>query len=377
MPSFIAPRSLLAVTATCLSSPTFADGYKISDGDKYIKLGARIQLQYKMDDDGANTTDDIFFRRLRARIEGSAHKNWKGKMEWEIGKAKADNELSVKESWMQYSDSKTFKMRIGNSSFPFSREFMTPFAKQQMVERTFVGDLNYGTPDKNTGLHFYGNNNDKSITWRASTVIALMEPNDKKLRFGTPVNKPANYNEGFMIGGRVDYHPLGYLPFSQGDFSGKTRATIGVAAYSWRNDNDSLVNDATVGADIDSVTAFEISGAYRGAGMSVDWQFNRFEAETVQAGVNDGLYRNSQTTLTNAAIEGGYMLNNKLELVAAVQVQDADGYATQWKRTSVGANWFINNIDTKIALTWRQGKNLDGVANKDKDELFLQAQFRI
>ena len=368
---------LVAGVLLCTTTNSLADGYKISDGDKYIALGARIQLQYKMDDDATGTTDDIFFRRLRARIEGSAHKNWKGKAEWEIGKAKGDNELSVKESWLQYSDSKTFKMRIGNSSFPFSREFLTPFAKQQMVERTFVGDLNYGTPDKNTGLHFYGNNADKSLTWRAASVIALVEPNDNKLRFGTPVNKPGNYNEGFMIGGRVDYHPLGFLPFSQGDFSGKPRATIGVAAYSWRNDNDNLVNDPSIGADIDAVTAFEISGGYRGAGFSIDWQYNSFDAKTVQAGVNAGLYRNGRTTLTNAALEGGYMLNNQFELVAAVQVQDADGYSMQWKRTSVGANWFINHIDTKIALSWRQGRNLNGQANNDRNELFLQAQFLI
>ncbi len=353
-----------------------ADGYKISDGDKFIKLGARIQLQYKRDDSAAGTTDDIFFRRLRARIEGSAHPNWVGKMEWEMGKAKGNNEVSVKESWMQYSGSKQFKLRIGNSSFPFSREFLTPFAKQQMVERTFVGDLNYGTPDKNTGLHLYGSSADKHISWRASTVIALVQPNDKKLRFGTPVNKPSNYNEGFMIGGRVDYHPYGYLPFSQGDFSGKFKATIGIGAYSWRNDGDQLVNDATVGADVDSVNAIEISGGYRGGNISVDWQFNRFDVETVQ-NISSGLYLNGKTTLRNAAIEGGYMFDKRYELVAAFQQQDADGYATPWQRRSIGINWFINHIDTKVALSWRQGKHLDGIVNNDKDELFLQAQFRI
>ena len=370
---WLAPAVLLV-----FSSAAIADGYKISDGDKFIKIGARIQLQYKIDDTaGGSKTDDIFFRRLRARIEGSAHKNWMGKAEWEIGKASGDNELSVKESWMQYSASKNYKLRIGNSSFPFSREFMTAFAKQQLVERTFVGDLNYGTPDKNTGVHVYGNNADKSITWRASTVIALMAPNDKKLRFGTPVNKPSKFNEGFMVGGRVDYHPFGYLPFSQGDFSGKTKATIGIAAYTWSNDDDKMVNDPTVGADIDSVTAFEISGGFRSSGFSVDLQYNSFDAETVQAGLTNGIYTNSKTTLTNTAVEGGYMIDNTVELVAGYQVQDADGYASQWKRTSVGANWFINGLDTKIALSWRTGNNLDGVLNNDKDEIFLQAQFLI
>lgn len=377
LPFRLRPARHWLTTATLVfCSSAIADGYKISDGDKFIKLGARIQLQYKMDDDGNATTDDIFFRRLRARIEGSAHKNWAGKMEWELGKAKGDNELSLKENWLQYRSAGGIKIRIGNSSFPFSREFMTPFSNQQLVERSFVGDLNYGTPDKNTGVHFYGNNADKSLSWRASGVIALVQPNDNKLRFGTPVNKPGNYNEGFMIGGRIDYHPLGYLPFSQGDFSGKHRATIGIAAYRWNNDGDSIVNDSNIGLDIDSVTAFEISGAWHGNGISVDWQRNRFEAEAVQA-TTSGLYVNGRTTLRNSAIEAGYMIDNTVELILGLQQQNADGYAEKWQRSSIGINWFINHLDTKIALTLRKGQNLDGVLNNDRDELFLQAQFRI
>ena len=59
------------------------------------------------------------------------------------------------------------------------------------------------------------------------------------------------------------------------------------------------------------------------------------------------------TTLANAAIEGGYMINNSIEIVAAYQTQDTDGYATSWDRTSVGANWFINKHDTKVQLSYR------------------------
>ena len=84
---------------------------------------------------------------------------------------------------------------------------------------------------------------------------------------------------------------------------------------------------------------------------------------------------NGKTTLTNAAIEGGYMFGDTIELVAGYQTQDADGYATSWNRTSVGANWFINKHDTKVQLTYRMGESLDGVENNDEDEVFLQTQF--
>jgi hypothetical protein len=46
-----------------------------------------------------------------------------------------------------------------------------------------------------------------------------------------------------------------------------------------------------------------------------------------------------------------------------------------WDRTSVGVNWFINKHDTKVQLAYRMGENLNGVANDDEDEVFLQTQF--
>ena len=364
----------LSIVTMLLPLSAFAGGYKFSDGDKFLEVGARIQLQYKVDDPAAGTrTDDIFFRRLRVRVAGSVHKDWKGQVEWDMGKASGDNEVSVKETWMQYSGWTNMTLKIGNSSFPFSREFMTPYTKQQLVERTFVGDLNYGTPDKNVGLHLRGQNGDKKITYRASASIGSVESDSAKLRFNTPVNDLTGYTDGYMIGGRVDYHPLGFVKFMQGDFSGKTRFTIGAAAYAWNNDGDIVTT--TPAEDVDSITALEISGAFRSHGFSIDAQYNNFDSELVDAAQTGGLYRNGKTTLNNAAIEGGYMFDNKIELVAGYQSQDADNYATSWNRTSVGANWFIKGNDIKVQLTYRMGENLDGVSGKDKDEIFLQTQF--
>ena len=199
----------------------------------------------------------------------------------------------------------------------------------------------------------------------------------KKLDFDTPVNRNEDFNDGFMIGGRIDFHPFGKLKFAQGDFAGKTKATIGVAAYQWDNDSDNntYLPTATTKADVDSVTGLEISGAFRTAGFSIDAQYNSFDADTVENRFNGGLYKNGSTTLTNAAVEGGYMINNTIEIVAAYQTQDADGYATSWDRTSAGVNWFINKHDTKVQLSYRMGENLNGVEDANEDEVFLQTQF--
>jgi hypothetical protein len=176
-----------------------------------------------------------------------------------------------------------------------------------------------------------------------------------------------------MIGGRIDWHPLGYLKMAQGDFERKTLATVGVATYSWSNDDD---NNVSPGQDVDSVNGYEISGAFRKAGFSFDGEYNLFDAETIDPTVNTGIYQNGKTDLKNWALEGGYMIiPSTLEIVAGYQVQDADGYAKKWNRTSLGLNYFIKKHDIKIQGTYRMGENVDGVNGADLDELFIQAQF--
>ena len=376
----VTPQILKLAVVTALATPlsAYAGGVTYKDGEKYLKVGGRIQLQYhQVKPDGGDTRDEIFFRRLRPYIEGSTHKDWKAKIQWDMGKAEGENEIAVKDAYFQYKGLKNTKLTIGNANFPFSREFLTSSKYQQLVERTFVGDHNYGTPDRNVGVHLTGNSESKKVTWGASATFASIDPDAKKLDFDTPINTNEDFNEGIMIGGRVDFHPFGKLKFAQGDFSGKTKATIGVAAYQWDNDGDNNTHTpgATSKADVDAVTGLELSGALRTAGFSVDAQYNAFDAETVESSFSGGLYKNGSTTLTNAAVEGGYMIDNTVEIVAAYQTQDADGYATAWNRTSVGANWFINKHDTKVQLTYRMGENLNGVENNDEDEVFLQTQF--
>ncbi len=358
-----------------------AAGVKYEDGEKYLKIGGRIQLQYhQVNPENGATEDELFFRRFRPYIEGSLHKDWKGKFQWDMGKS----DLSVKDAYMQYKGFDNMKVTVGNANFPFSREFLTSSKNQQFVERTFVGDHNYGTPDRNAGLHLSGNTEEKHVTWAVSVAQATVDPDNKKLDFDTPVNNDADdWGEGWMYGGRVDFHPLGFLKMSQGDFSGDQKLTIGVAAFAWENDEDNLgedpagaANDPAKKADVDSVTGVEISAAYRGAGFSIDAEFNSFEADLITAGITSGLYEDSETTLENWSVEGGYLvIGDTLELVAGAQAQDADNYAETWERTSVGINWFLHQHDIKYQLTFRKNENMNGVDGADADEVFLQGQY--
>ncbi len=369
----IALSVLAALAAGSITAPAMAGGVTYKDGDKYIKIGARIQMQYhQADPDGGDTTSELFFRRLRPYIEGSLHKNWKGKIQWDMGKAEGTNELSVKDAYFAYKGIKNFSVIIGNYSFPFSREFLTSSKYQQFVERTFTGDHNYGTPDRQMGVHLKGKAMGKKLTWGLSLARGAVDPSDSKLDLDTVANKNSDFNEGFMIGGRVDFHPLGYMKMSQGDFKRDNKFTIGVAAYNWANNKE--INPAGA-EDVKDIMAYEISAAYRGMGLSIDAEYNSFDANMLDDTYTGGLYTNGDTTLTNYMLKGGYMFGQDVEVVLGYQSQDADGYATAWNRTSVGVNWFVHKHDIKFQLTYRMGQNLKGVQDKDENETFMQAQY--
>ncbi len=368
--------------------PALASGITVyHDGDKYVKIGGRIQLQYHFQNMQTATTDPrgkdkIFFRRLRPFIEGTVVKNWKGKFQWDMGEAK---KVSIKDAFVGYSGPHDIHIEFGNAYFRFSQEDLTSSKKQQLVERTFVGDHHYGSPERNVGVHMTGAFLNKKFTYGASLAFADIAPNATKLDFDTPVNKKSTFNQGYMAGVRASFHPFGYLPMSQGDLAkGPLKAVVNVAAYGWQNDDDNNTftnasgKDTSGGKkfDVDNAEGIEVSGAVRFKGISVDAEYNRFRAETVDNRVTGGIYRDGATTLENFAIEGGYMvLANRLEIVAGFQRQDASNYAKKWRRSSVGLNYFVKGNHIKGQVTYRIGENLDGVDGNDNNEVFVQTQY--
>ncbi len=375
--------SLALFGAPVIAGASGITAYK--DGDKYVKFGGRVQLQYHLEDvENGTDTDRLFLRRLRSYIEGSLYKDWKGKIQLEIGNASDDNEVVVKEAFVRYTGYGDTVITIGHLNFPFSRENLTSSKKQHLVERTFTGDHNYGSLDKQLGVFAHGSNGDKSLTWGAGLTSTSIDPDSAKLDFDTPVNKNTDFNEGWTVGGRLDYHLFGYLPFVQGDtVTDSLKATVGIAAFAWNNDSDNNTytaagSDTSSGAtpDVDSVTGVELSAGARLKGASIDAQYNQFNAETVDKNVTAGIYLNGETKLKSFSVEGGYMVvPDRFEVVAGYQSLDADNYATEWTRTSVGANYYIHGHDLKVQSTYRMGKDLNGVKGSDKNELFIQTQY--
>jgi hypothetical protein len=379
---------LALVLTAAFTLPAYAGITLYKEGEKFLKIGGRIMVQYHLVEEdtgtpGDETFDEVFLRRFRTYIEGSIHKDWKGKFQIDTGKAGSrtspgsnHNEVAVKDAYFIYTGfkEKGVTIRFGNANFPFSQEKLTSSKKQHLVERTFVGDHNWGTPDRNVHLKLSGKVADKKVGWAVAAGASDIDPSSSNLDFDTPVNRNADFNEGWIIGGRLDYHPFGTVKYSQGDFKREAspKVRLAVAAFHWNNDSD----DEAHAASIDDVTGYEISGAVRYMGVSVDAQYNLFDADTVDPTLTSGLYRNGETDLEQWAVEGGYMvIPERVELAAGYQLQDADNYAEEWTRLSFGVNLFAHKHDIKLMGTYRIGEDKNGVKGNDEDEIFVQAQY--
>lgn len=357
-----------------------AGGLKYKTDEGYLKLGGRVQVQYHQED--GKDTDDLFFRRLRPYIEGSLNPDWKAKWQWDMGKSKTE----IKDAYFMFGGWDVADVYVGNRVFPFSRELLTSSKKQATVERNFAGDHNYGAVDRQVGLHL--DSKGESFSWAAAAAMGAIDPSNSKLDFDSvaSLNNGGDFNEGPMVGARVEIHPMGPIKFAQGALSGEEelKASLAFAAFTWSNDDD-IVNvdvDEETGAesradsDVDGVTGFEVAGAVRVAGLSLDIQYNSFDSETVVAGVTDGIYKDGETTLEAFAIEAGYTIVPKtVEAVVGYSTLDADGYDETWNRTEFGLNYYVDKHDVKYQVTYRINENQKGKDGADVDEIFAQAQF--
>lgn len=358
--------------------------YEDKDSGKKVEIGARLQLQYMVEDpDGGSSTDDLFFRRLRPYIAGTVKEDWYGKFQFELGKASDGNEVAVKDAYVRYSGFENLKVTVGNQKPPFSREFMTSSKRLQLVERSFAGDHNYGSPDRFLGVKLDGAAESKKLAWSASFGSSSIDPDAAKLDFDTPVNRNDDFNQGWLTAARVDFHPLGPVKYDQGNFrSDDTKVTISLAAYDWANDDDnntftdaSGASTSASKADVDSADGFEISAGLRGHGFSGDVEYQMLGTDTIDPAFTGGIYVAGMSDLDILAFNAGYMFPANVELVAGHATLDADGYSDEWERTSFGINYFWNKHKAKLQAIYRMNSNLDGAVDVDSDEGFLQFQY--
>jgi hypothetical protein len=380
---------MLASIAAVTLVPAANAGIKVyEEGDKFIEVGARIQFQYlHLDPSDGETHDTAWFRRLRPYIAGSVTKNWWGKIQVDFGKNLNQNEVAVKDAYMQYTGWKNMKLFIGNSKTPFSREFLASSKRQQTVERIFVGQHNFGNPDRMLGFRLDGHTDNTKIAWKVALGAENLDPDVRRMDFDSPANDEDDWNEGVVYAGRLDYFPMGAFKYDQGDFErGPIKVGFAGALFGWDSDGDrQTYTDEIEGVptcinekkcDLDSARGWELSGGLRGRGFSVDLEYNQIDGDLVDPSFTGGLFLNGQTTLEKWQLEGGYMLPMiPIELVYKHDSFDADGYDKTWTGDDFALNYFFNQHKAKVQLVYRLGRNVAGVDGDDLNTFIMQWQF--
>ncbi len=375
------------LAAVCLAAPAAAGITVYEQDDKKIEIGARIQIQYaRIDPDDGDAFDKIFFRRLRPYIAGTIYKNWMGKIAFDFGESLDAEEVAIRDAYIRYTGLPGNKMYIGNSKAPFSREFLTSSKRLDLISRSFAGDHNFGTPDRLLGYRNDGGTAKKFVTYSVAAGGQQHDPDMHRMDFDTPVNNQADWNDGALAAGRVDFNPRGLVKFSQADFrTDEWKYAVGASAFVWANDDDNNTYTLSGGiqdpaepdkADLDNARGYEISAALRGHGLSIDVEIQGVHGETVVRDFTGGLYLDGETDLDILSFQGGYMIRgSRCEIAFGWSSLDADNYGDAWSRTVVGFNYYLNKHNLKVQANYSLAQNVFGVADEDTNDIQIQVQF--
>ncbi|MBL4852462.1 MAG: hypothetical protein JKY90_09355 [Gammaproteobacteria bacterium] len=380
---------MVVAMASAVTMPAYSKQTVFSEGDRKVDIGGRAHFQYiQRNPDNGESTEDIGFRRLRIVIDAYIDKNWGGQIEWDFGEgsdletnASINNAVLV-DGYIEYKHSNGGKLRLGHTRVvQFSRSDLTSSNNSHQIERTFVGNTNSGVPGRQTGIGWLSTRKETTkFVWDVGVAFAEIDPANNQIDFDSAVNSDTGNSEGLLVGGRIQYFPLGYFKETHDNFDGQSKLGFALAVYQWDNDGDQRGLDAD-DPDIENITGIELSSAYRGYGWSLDAQYNSFSAEAVTA----DLAKISGPTIFSAngdveldvyAIEVGYMLvPEKFQIALSFATQDAETYAETFTQTQIGATYFIKKHDVKFQASYRIEDNEDGVVGNDNNTFFLQAQY--
>lgn len=344
------------------------------DGDKYAEIGGRLQVQYLREDpDSGESVDDLFFRRLRFYIEGTVTKDIYGI--WQVDFGDTSESPEVKDAYIRYSGIPVGAITVGNHNVPFSRELLTSSKRQQFVERQFVGDHNYGVPDRQIGISWSAKG--ETVIGSVGVYQAGIDNDFDDVDFESRATDDAVYF-GNMLAARLDFNPFGHFKMAQGAFGEDFKLGVGVNAYTWSNDEDIEPFEIDGVLDqYDSITGAGVDAAVRSGYLSIDAAYQTFSADVLTGAaagvgiVDTGGDADFDTMLAKA----GYMfLPNRFEGVLGYSALDADAWSETDTRLSIGGNFFINKHNAKIQVTYEMGKDVEGEPGEDANTLYIQFQ---
>jgi hypothetical protein len=323
--------------------------------------------------------------------------DWQGILQLDFGAGQSGEVYEITIRWVnfQYTGIAKSHLTFGSFKHYFSREFITLGPHLQQIERTVLGDNSYGNPGYTIGVSWDHQVAGDKVFYAVSLGAENHETQTDVMSFKSPPNTTQiQSNQGYALAGRIDYYPLGAMPwdvkplkqpeiYNRADFhTPYWRVMMSVAAYTWWNDGDNNtytrngVGTDSTNADLDAAHGFEVSGGVRGHGFATDLEYQFVTGDLIDPGFTGGLYRNGTTDLSKFGVNAGYMFfRNQVEVLGAWAFLDADNYDKMATISTIGLNWFArDDYGIRFFLNYSLNQNVNGVDGQDEGIVRLQAQ---
>ncbi len=365
------------IVLLCAVPPVLAQTPQSADTPK-LTVSGYLQPQYEALSIGGETRDRALFRRLLLVFDARLPKAWEAGLQLDFGPvASGDDRLIVKDAFLRYTglEDRGLVLTIGNQKMPFSRSLLASASRRSLVERPIAGDRAFGSPGRALSVKLDGWRRGRTLYWAAALASTHQSPVAHEIRLHGAAEAEASWNEGPLLGGRVEFHPRGEVSRAQGDFDrGRFRYTVGAAAYGWWNDDD-VERHGSGAVDAERIQALEISGGLRGHGVSVDAEFEHVASHATDPGPTIGLYEDGTAIIDKGSLEAGYMVvPRRLELLAGFDALDAPVFEVPWRRASAGVNWYVSSHALKFSVQHRESFDDRGVREGRSHATYVQAQ---
>ena len=371
--------------------------HNYDEGDRWLDWGILVQGEYlnNAPNDGPET-EQIFFRRLRPTIMGG-NGDWQGILQMDFGSGANGTTSATTVRWANFAYTGIHQAHVTFGSFKpwFSRELITLGPHLQTIERSFVGNTDYGNPDYMLGVSFDKMSDDRKFAYYASAGFQDHEQSVTQMQMRSPANVSPGPNTGRLVTGRVDYYLFGQMPYdsrplhapaqiayNRGDFrTDSWRMIVSSAMFGWWNNNDSNpytvngVSTSTTQADLNQSYGTEVSSGLRGFGISADVEYQYIRGDLIDSNFTGGLYRNGSTDMNKFSVNGGYMFPRNIELVGAWAVVDATGFQQGLNETTVGTNFYVKKYAIRFSGNYSFVNNMNGTPGNDIGVTRLISQF--
>ncbi|OVE80645.1 hypothetical protein BVY03_05755, partial [bacterium K02(2017)] len=323
--------------------------------------------------------NDFHVRRLRFQVDGYLYENVDFKFEFHADRLRT---VGMKDAWAGFKKYPFLRFRVGQFKSPFSRQRVTSSSKLQLIERSLV-QVFY--PGRDIGVEISGKNLAGLFDYGFSVLGGA----------GDSLKYQDTDNGNFVFLGRFAFHPLGGIPFSEGDIKESDKVKVELAgsallapsqiAFGEKSSNNIFNSFAAYGVTtLDAmplgrtlIYGGEFSLRYKGFSFTAEGYYATFSPNSSEVGKITGTRRN----LSSYGVFGqaGYfIIPGMFELAARYEQVDIDRdviNSDDIKAITGGLNYFVKK-NHKYKIQFNFIREIRRGAFEDSNIAMLNAQVK-